>query len=155
MRFFKRKLLYPAKRAKDLPHPFDELHKAYVQHLKAIKPKLPEAAWKLACFSFHDARVVEVQRPSKQLLSITLDGVWGYDFINKQPLKERYVTLEFLGVKKAWVPDTIPGDIWLYEEINLSDVARFDYQVLLAKDEIRIQADDVKIQFYDCYPSTL
>jgi len=37
----------------------------------------------------------------------------------------------------------------LYEEVNLSDFAAFDYQALLANDEIRIQADEVQIRTYD------
>ncbi len=50
------------------------------------------------------------------------------------------------------MPTTIVGDAWLYEEVNLSDIARFDYQAMLANDEIRIQADDVEIQSYDLRP---
>lgn len=42
----------------------------------------------------------------------------------------------------------MPGS-WLYEEMHLSDVAGFDYQVLLGKDEIRIQANDVKIESFN------
>jgi hypothetical protein len=43
------------------------------------------------------------------------------------------------------VPPSIVADFWLYEEFHLSDLAAFDYQVLMAKDEIRIQANEVDI----------
>ena len=148
MLFFKRKLMAEKGDA-------NRLHKAYVQHLKSIKSKLPESAWRLAALKFHDARVVSVSQPTKRELTITLDGGYcgrPWDFINDRLLSGRCTTLSFLGVKKAWVPTTIVGDAWLYEEVNLSDVARFDYQAMLANDEIRIQADDVEIQSYDSPP---
>lgn len=144
MQFFKRKLLYPPKSKKGESHPFDSIYKSYRRHLESLQPKLSERAWKLACLSFHDARVSSVVRPNKQTLTITLDQP-GYDVVRGGWLAARSTTLEFSGVKKEWVPQTIVGDVWLYEEINLSDLAAFDYQVLLWKDEIRIQADDIHI----------
>ena len=153
MLFFKRKSLYPPKQAER--RDVDKLHNQYVQHLKSIKTELPENAWKLAGLMFHDAKVLKVHQPKKRELTITLDGgYWGsgYDFFNDRPLNGRYTDLSFFGVKKAWVPATIVGDWWLHEEMNLSDIARFDYQAMLANDEIRIQADDVEIRSYDSLP---
>lgn len=150
MLFFKRKLLYPSKPAERAD--FEKLHRAYLQHLKSIKAKVPENAWKLGTLTFHDAFVLLVSQPSKRELTITLEGGYlgcGYDVVNQQPLNGRYTDLAFYGVKKAWVPNTIVRDVWLYEEVNLSDIAAFDYQALLANDEIRIQADDVHIQSYN------
>ena len=150
MLFFKRKLLYPPKMAERADA--DKLHRAYVQHLQSIKSKLPESAWKLAALKFHDAHVVSVSQPKKRELTIILDGGYAgtpWDFMNDRLLSGRYTTLSFFGVKKAWVPATIVGDAWLYEEVNLSDIAGFDYQAVLASDEIRIQADDVEILSYD------
>jgi|GEM_PF-3258284 len=149
MHFFKRKLLYPPNNKKP---DTKGLHDAYREHLRSIKSKLPEGAWKLACHSFHDARVVSVSRPTKRELVIILDGGYsgcGYDFINEQLLDGRFTRLHFSGVKKDWAPDTIVGDDWLYEEMTLSEIAGFDYQALLWKDEIRIQADDVHIEAND------
>jgi len=149
MLFFKRKLLYPAKRLPGVAHPFDELHKAYLRHLRAIKRKLPDAAWDLACLTFHDARVLSVNKPSRRELNITLEGGYGgsgYDFVHERLLGGRFTTLSFYGAKQSWVPETIVGDVWLYEEVNLSDRAQFDYQALLGNDEIRIQAHDVEIR---------
>ena len=150
MLFFKRKLLYPPKRAERAD--FGKLHRAYLEHLKSIKGDLPENAWKLGTLTFHDAFVLSLSQPSKRELTITLEGGYlgcGYDVVNDQPLNGRYTELSFDGVKKRWVPETIIGDAWLYEEVNLSDIAAFDYQALLANDEIRIQADNVHIQSYD------
>jgi len=128
------------------------LHREYVAHLQAIRSRLPEGAWKLACHMFHDARVVSVSRPAKRELVIMLDGAYwgcGYDFMNDRLLGGRFTRLHFSGVKKDWVPDTIAGDDWLHEEMDLSEIAAFDYQVLLGKDEIRIQADDVTLDSND------
>ena len=153
MLFFKRKLLYPPKMAQRADA--DNLHKAYIEHLKTIKKSLPENAWKLAGLMFHDAKVLKVNQPNKRELTIALDGgYWGsgYDFFNDRQLNGRYTDLSFFGVKKAWVPATIVGDWWLYEELNLSDIANFDYQAMLANDEIRIQADDVEIRSYNSLP---
>lgn len=152
MHYFKRKLLYPAKRNKHETGTLDKLRQSYMQHLFSIKLKLPEGAWKLAYLSFHDARVLSVAQPTRRELVITLDGVYwgcGFDFIRDKMLGGRFTTLSFSDLKKAWVPQTIIGDDWLYEEMHLSDVAAFDYQALLWKDEIRIQADEVDVRSYD------
>ena len=153
MLFFKRKLLYPLKMAQRADA--GELHQSYIRYLKTIKKNLPESAWKLAGLMFHDAKVLKVNQPAKRELTITLDGgYWGsgYDFFNDRALNGRYTDLSFFGVKKAWVPATIVGDWWLYEELTLSDIARFDYQAMLANDEIRIQADDVEVRSYEALP---
>jgi len=150
MLFFKRKLLYPPKQVERAD--FNKLHASYLQHLKSIKAKLPDSAWKLASLTFHDAYVLSVSQPAKRELTITLEGGYlgcGYDFMNDRPLEGRYTDLSFDAVKKVWVPSSIVRDVWLYEEVNLSDFAAFDYQALLANDEIRIQADEVQIRTYD------
>jgi len=152
MRYFKRNLLYPPHNRKSDTKTLRGVRDAYVEQLKSIRSRLPDGAWKLACHMFHDARVVSVSRPAKRELVITLDGAYwgcGYDFIKDQLLGSRFTRLHFSGVKKDWVPDTIVGDDWLNEEMSLSEIARFDYQVLLWKDEIRIQADDVSIEASD------
>ena len=152
MHYFKRKLLYPTNRKKAETKGIRALHEAYVEHLKSIRSKLPDGAWKLACHTFHDAKVISLSRPARRELVITLDGGYsgcGYDFMTNQLLGGRFTRLHFFGVKKDWVPDKIVGDYWLNEEMALSDTARFDYQVLLWKDEIRIHADDVRIDAND------
>jgi Protein of unknown function (DUF4085) len=144
MQFFKRKVMYPSRRTEETSKEIDKLFKEYAAHIKAVRDSLPEGARALFSFSFHDATIKEVRHISKQEVEIVIEG-GGYDVLSKSSLEYGGYTLSFSGVKKAWVPYTIVGDIWLYEEMHLSDVAAFDYQVLLDKDEIRIQADDVRL----------
>jgi hypothetical protein len=137
MRFFKRKTAYPAKRNEASKRAWEAARRGYEAHLKAIAAGLPEGARELARTVLHDARVRRIERPSKSVLVIVLSG--GYALAGE-------TVLTFTGVKQAWVPDAIVGDEFLFYEISTSDLAAFDYQVLLVRDEIRIQADDVQIQ---------
>ena len=144
MKYFRRKVLFPERRGTKVE--WDRLFEAYRQHLNAIRAELSEDAWNLARLSFHDAKVKAVAAPAKNRVEIKLGGV-AYDLLEKTWSKPQLITLSFSGVKKAWVPDTIVGDVWLYEEMHLSEIAAFDYQVLLHKDEIRVRADRVELLF--------
>src|SRR5215212_8353050 len=144
MHFFKRKLMYPSRRTEETRKEIDKLFKEYVAHLKSIQDTLPEGPRALSSLSFHDGTIKEVRHVSKREIQIVIES-GGYDILSEKMLDYGKYTLSFLGVKKAWVPYTVVGDTWLYEEMCLSDIAVFDYQVLLYKDEIRIQADDVQL----------
>ena len=144
MIYFRRKVLFPEGRGTKVE--WDKLFEAYRKHLHTIRAKLPDDAWGLARLSFHDARVRAAAAPDKRRVVIKIDGIV-YDLLEKTRSKPQLITLSFSGVKKAWVPDTIVGDFWLYEEMHLSEIAAFDYQVLLHKDEIRVQADRVELLF--------
>jgi hypothetical protein len=144
MQFFKRKVMYPSRRTDETSKGIDKLFKEYAAHIKTIRDSLPEGARALSSISFHDATIKEVRHVSKKEVEIVIES-GGYDILSKNTLEYGGYTLSFSGVNKAWVPYTIVGDTWLYEEMHLSDVAVFDYQVLLYKDEIRIQADDVRL----------
>ena len=144
MIFFNRKLLYPAKPNKDSSKAFDNAFRTYKQHLESIRNELPDDAWKLACLSFHDTRVTSVTQPSKREIEISLSGPV-YDLIRDGWMKGRTTRLHFYDARKIWVPQSIINDFWLYEEIHLSDIAAFDYQAMLSKDEIRVQANEVDI----------
>jgi hypothetical protein len=85
-----------------------------------------------------------VAQPTKTEIEITVDSA-GYHLIQRRWLKGRKTRLLFSDVRKFWVPPSIVADFWLYEEMHLSDLAAFDYQVQMAKDEIRIQANEVEI----------
>ena len=100
----------------------------------------------MARLSFHDAKVKAVAAPVKNGVEIQLDGA-AYDLLERTWSKPQPITLSFSGVKKVWVPDALVGDVWLYEEVHLSEMAAFDYQVLLHKDEIRVRADCVEPLF--------
>jgi hypothetical protein len=145
MRFFKRKVMYPSRHTEVTSKEIDRLFKEYAAQIKTIRNSLPEGARTLSSISFHDATIKEVRHISKKDVEIVIEG-GGYDVLSKNSLEYGGYTLSFSGVKKAWVPYTIAGDTWLYEEMHLSDVAAFDYQVLLDNDEIRIQADDVRLR---------
>lgn len=121
---------------------WDKAWKQYQTNLRSIRDSLPENARTLSSLSFHDSNTKSVNHLSKTAVEIVIEG-GPYNFIEDQWLDYGTYTLSFSGVKKAWVPYTIAGDIWLNEEMNLSDVAAFDYQVRLVRDEFRIQADDV------------
>lgn len=114
----------------------------YEVYLRSILDSLPENARELAGTSFHNARIKSVNHLSKKAVEIVLDAE-GFNFLEKRYLKRGTYTLSFSGVKKAWVPYSIVGDYWSYAEMRLSDIATFDYEVILSNDEIRIQADDV------------
>lgn len=139
MQFFKRKVMYPHRRTTETSRAIDKLFAEYASHLKKVRASLPEGARALADVTFHDATIKEVKHLSRKELQIVVEG-GGYETLDYG----EYI-LSFTGVKKAWVPYTIVGDTWLYAEMHLSGDNMFDYQVLLVKDEIRIQATDVRV----------
>jgi hypothetical protein len=142
MEFFKRNIMYPRKRTAETSQEIDRRFAAYAAHIRSIRESLPAGARALSSWSFHDATIEQVQRVSKYEIDLVIES-GGFDILSKTELEYGTYTLSFTGIKKAWVPDTIVHDTWLYEEMSLSDIAAFDYQVLLVNDEIRIQADEV------------
>lgn len=144
MQFFKRKLMYPTRYTEETSKETSRLFKEYTAHLNRIQNSLPAGARELAGISFHDGTIKQVKHISKKEIEIVVEG-GPHSILTPETWDYGEYTLSFLGAKKVWVPYTIVGDTWLYEEMSLSDIAAFDYQVLLHKDEIRIQADDVRI----------
>ena len=142
MEFFKRNIMYPRKRSAETSKEIDRRFAAYAAHIRSIRDSLPAGAQTLSSLSFHDATIKQVKRLSKSEVDIVIES-GAFDILSKNNLEYGTYTLSFTGVKKMWVPDTIVHDTWLYEEMSLSGIAAFDYQVLLVKDEIRIQADEV------------
>lgn len=130
MRFFKAKA------------DWEKAWRQYEAHLRSIRDSLPESARALSSLSFHDARITAVRHLSKKAVDIVLEA-GPYDFLEKKWLDYGTYTLSFSGVKKVWLPYTVVGDYWLHEEMHLSDAAAFDYQVQLARDEIRVRCNDV------------
>jgi len=129
MRFFK------------LKADWDTALKEYEAYIRSILNALPESARELSG-SFHDARIKSVNHLSKKAVEIVIEA-GGFNFLEKRYLKYGTYTLSFSGVKKAWVPYSIVDSYWSCAEMRLSDIAAFDYEVILSNDEIRIQADDV------------
>ena len=116
--------------------------KEYAEHVRAIRDSLPPGARALSSLSFHDSEVKSAKHLSKRAVEIVIEGR-GYNFFTGEWLERATYTFSFVGVKKAWVPYSIAGAYWIHEEIDLSEVAAFDYRVALTKHEIRVQADDV------------
>jgi len=145
MEFFKRKVMYPG-RGK-LPD-WKSIFSAYNKHLEKIKTKLPVDALKLAYLDFHDAEITRVVRSSKREVRIELKGL-ATNIKTGDLLTGEAFELVFKDAAMIWVPESVQGDIWLYEEMHLSDIAAFDYRVLFDKDEIRVQADKVFLNRLD------
>jgi hypothetical protein len=144
MHFFKRKAMYPRRRTDETKRVIDKLFKDYAAHVKTIRGSLAQGARALSSLSFHDATIKALRHVSRKEVQIVIEG-GAYDIVSEKMLEYGAYTLSFIGVRKAWVPNAIVGDTWLYEEMHLSDDGGFDYQVLLVGDEIRIQADDVRL----------
>ena len=121
---------------------WDTAWKDYEAYVRSILSALPESARGLAAISFHNTRVRSVNHLSKKAVEIVLVAE-GFNFLEKKYLERGTYTLSFSGVKKAWVPYAAVGSWWVEAEMRLSDIAAFDYQVRLSRDEIRVWADDV------------
>jgi len=102
-----------------------------------IKYKLPSSMQLLRSYAFHDNEVLSVKKDSNDVLIIELE----------------YYSLIFKNVSQLEAIDDIVGDIWLYEEVHLSDIGRFEFQLLLYASkgfltlhEFSVIADDVFIE---------
>ena len=111
---------------------------AYEEHLDRLVDRIPLRAMDLARLHLHDARIVGMKR-SRHEVSMALDTI----ACAMDPVA---ATLHFLDVKERWVPATVVGSVWLYEEIDISPLGDFRLDVLLDKDEIMVAATDVRIE---------
>ena len=77
---------------------------------------------------------------------------WRGDEIVGKGSPQNFVTdleeakLTFTEVKFVWVPKSVVGDCWVYGEVSPSDKGGINLEVRLAHDEIRIIADEVRIE---------
>ena len=111
---------------------------AYEEHLDRLEGRIPERAMELGSLHLHDARIVGVKH-SRHRVSISLDTV-------ACAMDAVAATLHFLDIKEQYVPASVVGAFWLYEEIDVSPLAEFRIDVLLDRDEIMIAATDVRIE---------
>ena len=131
----------------------DAVEKAYAKHVASILPSLPLGAQLLARLSFHDARISALTFPSPDRLVVTLEHAWLSPLGGREEgippglLGSASQTLSFIGVESHRIPEKIVGKTWLYEEIHLAATAVFEYRVLLADDGMRVDADDVAIDW--------
>lgn len=110
---------------------WEQRQEAYLEHLAAIRPQLPESVRTvLDQFCLHDARLLTIGTDSAKLsLSLQLDaprnhGLWlEYQLLDK--------------VKRATHPSLVEGDTpleWLYDEIDLASsypAPAFTHSILL------------------------
>lgn len=117
---------------------------AYLRHLESIGPSLPESARRLARLGLHDSRIVKVDEISTRELRLTLDTRATF-----APHPE--VVLTFRQIREARVPPVAAGMVWLYEEVDRSEVAAFQVRVLLPEGELMVAADELAI--HGCHPA--
>ena len=115
-----------------------EAGEEYGREFESIAGSLPEGMRKLCETSLHDGLIKAVSRTGDELV-LDIDGsecVWG---------PKGQFKLVFRGVRSAEGAEDIVGDWWLYEEVHLCEMSRFEYHVLLRESELVVAADDVEL----------
>jgi len=117
----------------------------YKRYYETIEKSLPESlvGLKKEC-NLHDCKIVSIARNDDEVkIELESGGFIG----------EGLYTVTFKDVKLIDMPFDILGNVWVYDEIHLSDLGKFDFQVLLDsmdgflnKRELRIVADDILIE---------
>lgn len=113
--------------------------KEYRKHYEYIKNQLPEKVLDInRNYNFHDSEIRAVKVGNSRLM-IELEYIENY-------------CLTFTGLKSVKMSDQIIGDRWIYDEIHLSEIGKFDLRVLLESKEgclilheLEVIADDVII----------
>jgi len=112
----------------------------YHRYYNAIAPMLPAAVRRLCKQTLHDG-VIREARLTKQELSILVDATNALG-----GFRGRQVRLTFRGVKQKPMIAKLAGRWWLYEEAHLSRRAKFNFQVLFDREELEIEADELRIE---------
>jgi hypothetical protein len=132
------------KMAEEWQKKYDErmeiIEKEYTQYYDSIKEKLPNNVVQLRENSLHDAKVLSIEIPSKDMFVITLDCRGGFHYFTD-------IKLTFLGVKELSPPDKLEGAWWLYDEVY-THKAGFELHVLFDAPltEFTIIAENVLIE---------
>src|SRR3990172_12876182 len=127
MRFFKRKWIGRARYHDE----WQTALKQYGEYLARIKPLLPETAQLFVERArMHDEVIDQASQPSS----------------NELVLETAWYQLVFTGVKEFSTTGRLPGDVWLYEEIELPTDRRscFRLNVLLEENDVRVVAENVQ-----------
>jgi len=150
MKFFTRQLYDAQQGDPDLPEvvqadkEWHAVSERYQCHIASLRPQLPNSMQQLCDTSLHDGVIESVSREGNEIhLHIAGCGCWGPG----GPLE-----LIFRGVKSAQGIEDITGAWWLYEEVHPSDVAAFEYHVLLDRSEFVVAADAVQLVTKDGDP---
>lgn len=124
-------------RIKEMANDWETAFKMYKAEYEDIKHKLPLSMRELRNYAFHDDIVLSLKKDSNNMINIEL---------------QRY-SLKFINVREFETADDIIGDVWLFDEVHLSDIGNFDFQVLLYSPqgflilhEFRVIADDILIE---------
>ena len=100
-------------------------------------------------YNFHDTKVLAARNLQGNIVEIDLQCSEGF-------MDEGLYTLIFNGVKLIEVSDDFIGSWWIYSEIHLSDVGKFQLNVLFDSEdcsvfnEMKIIADDVLVKSKKC-----
>lgn len=97
-------------------------------------------------YNFHDTKIISTKKLEDDIFELKLQCSEGF-------MNEGVYSLISTGGKLVEIPDDFACGWWIYNEINLSDIGKFDLNVLFSSDnssdvfyEIRIVADDVLIK---------
>lgn len=123
-------------RISEMANEWKDICNSYKAEYEDIKYKLPLTMQVLKNYYFHDSKVLWFNKDINDNLVLELD---------------RY-SLNFKNVSEFEIMKDIVGDTWLYEEVYLSDIGKFELHVLLYSsegflnlNELKIIADDVSI----------
>ncbi|WP_416144124.1 DUF4085 family protein [Planococcus koreensis] len=125
---------------RDYERRMEELSDRYKQHFESIKVELPPTAVELVENGLHDAVVLSVERPSEELLVMTLDCSGGFHYFTD-------VRFTFEGVSYSDIPADFKGAWWLYDEIDKTEDG-FELRTLFDSPMTKtvIRARNVKIE---------
>ena len=118
----------------------------YARHWREIQHKIPTSAWLLDFLSFHDSYIVNAEELDQDSIRLTVnatDNPWG---------PNGWFHLLFSGVVECQGLTDAIGDSIVYEEIDVHDVAGFEYRALLENSELRIACNEFDLFVIDPIP---
>jgi hypothetical protein len=114
-----------------------EIYQAYLQ---VISPLLPHSIVRLTADDLHDSVVMRAAQKGRSL-TMVLGTANSFSLVRPCPLR-----LTFTALKRRVDTSGLEGQCWLYDEVHLSSIARFNLQVLFDRSELEVEADDVQIE---------
>jgi hypothetical protein len=152
MKFFTRDL-YESIQTKDVieggraHRAWKSARKAYRKQFRSIQAKLPVSMRGfLDEVCLHDGWIESVRKLRGASWQLEVDGSNGFDAM-------KWFCLTFSGVKEFHCSRDLIGDCWLYEEVDLHPKAAFEFRVLLEHSELRVVADEVRLESWPTRPA--
>jgi hypothetical protein len=116
---------------------WDSAQAEYRRVFASVVPSLPAGARTFfENVHMHDARILSVNHGPDNTVAMVFDTKGSF-----LPGKRFFVT--FHGVKTTEGLTALEGEWWVYQEVHPSNLGAFDLQVLCARTEFRVVADDV------------